>query len=206
MYELWSARGSGGAIIEAILTLANAPVRIIDAPPWEDGPHLEKLRQVNPLGQVPVLILPDGTVMTESGAMVLLLGERHPEAGVVPALEDPLRPAFLRWLFFVTASIYATFRFDDHPERWVSGEDCRTELRERVGAARKAMLRQLDDEAGAPFFLGDRFTALDLYIATMSHWKPRLDWVSKNCPRLDAIVRRIKADPRLEGVLIRHFG
>jgi len=206
VYELWSAKGSGGGIVEAMLALAGVPFRLIDAPPWEEGPHLEQLRRVNPLGQVPVLVLPDGTVMTESGAMVLLLGERHPEAQLVPAADDPQRPNFLRWLFFVTAGIYATFRFDDYPERWVSGDTAQQDLRERVGNARKDMLRQLDGAAAAPFFLGDRLTALDLYIGMMNRWKPRAPWFAANCPKLAAIARRVEANPLLAPIFTRHFG
>lgn len=204
-YELWSAPGSGGGIIEAMLALAGASVRVIDAPPWEDGPHLERLRQVNPLGQVPVLILPDGTVMTESGAIVLLLGERHPDTHMVPTTDDPRRPVFLRWLFFLTASVYATFRYDDYPERWVTDAPARQELHRRVGEARKDMLRQLDAAADAPYFLGDRMTALDLYIAMMNRWKPNTDWYAEHCPRLTSIARRVEADPRLTPIFTRHF-
>lgn len=204
-YQLWSAKGSGGGIIEAAFAVAGAPVQVIDAPPWEEGPHLEQLRQINPLGQVPVLVLPDGTVMTESGAMVLLLGERHPDSGLVPAADDSRRPAFLRWLFFLTASIYATFRYDDYPERWVADATAQDELRDRIAEARKDMLRQLEAAAAAPCFLGDRMTALDLYIGMMNRWKPRTDWYAENCPRLTAIARRIEADPRLSPVFERHF-
>lgn len=205
-YELWTAPGSGGGIIEAMLALTDAPVRIIDAPPWEDGPHLEQLRRVNPLGQVPVLVLPDGTVATESGAIVLLLGERHPDTGLVPHADDPRRPVFLRWLFFLTASIYATFRYDDFPERWVTGSAAQNELRKRVGEARKDMLRLLDAAASAPYFLGEQMTALDLYIGMMNHWKPRTEWFTRNCPKLSAIARRLEANPRLSPTFTRHFG
>jgi glutathione S-transferase len=60
---------------------------------------------INPTGQVPVLGLPDGTVIGESAAIVLVLGERHPEAGLVPLVGDPDRPAFLRWLIFMAANL-----------------------------------------------------------------------------------------------------
>lgn len=204
-YELWTAKGSGGGVIEAVLALTGAPVQLVEAPPWEHGPHLEPLRQVNPLGQVPVLVTPEGTVMTESGAMVLLLGERYPASRLVPGAGDPHRAAFLRWLFFLTASLYATFRFDDYPERWVTDAAAQEDLRRRVGQARKDMLRQLDSAASAPFFLGPSLTALDLYIGMMNHWRPRPEWFAENCPKLAAIARRVEADPRLAPVFARHF-
>lgn len=204
-YELWSARESGGGIIEALFALTGAPVKIVDAPPWEEGPHVEKLRRLNPLLQVPVLILPEGDIMTESGAIALLLAERYPEAELAPAPDDPRRPVFLRWLFFLTASVYASFRYDDLPERWVTDEAAKDELRTRVGNARNAMLKQLDDAARSPWFLGEQMSVLDLYIYMMSHWKPCPDWYAANCPRLAAIARRVVQDPRLAPVFARHY-
>ncbi|MGK2284558.1 glutathione S-transferase family protein [Pedomonas sp. V897] len=206
MYELWTAQGSGGAVIEAALALADAPARLIDAPPWEDGPHLEALHRLNPLGQVPALVLADGTVITESGAIALLLAERHPEAGLAPAAGDPLRPTFLRWLFFINAGIYALFRFEDRPERLVSSAQSQAEARDRLAETRKAMLRQLDAAAGAPWFLGKQRTLLDLYIAVMRHWRPRRTWFDAHCPALAALARRVESDPRLAPVFDRHFG
>ncbi len=39
---------------------------------------------VNPKGQVPALVLDDGTVVTETPAILLALGEMAPESGLIP--------------------------------------------------------------------------------------------------------------------------
>ncbi|HYE51375.1 MAG TPA: glutathione S-transferase family protein [Azospirillaceae bacterium] len=206
MYELIGAQGAGSAVVEAMLELSGAPYRVTEAAPWDEGPHLERLRALNPLMQVPALVLPDGAVMTESGAMLLLLADRFPAAGLVPGAGDPRRPAFLRWLFFINASLYPTFSFGDVPARWALDQASQDELRRRTDAAREEMWRQVEAAAQAPYLLGGAMTVLDLYVAVMNRWRPRRDWFARECPRLDAIARRVEADPRLAPLFERHFG
>ena len=104
-YTLLAAKGCGSVIVEAALALSGLPHRVEETPYDEPGPARDRLRALNPLGQVPVLLLPDGEVMTESAAMVLHLADRAPEAGLAPPPDDPTRPAFLRWLVFLVGAI-----------------------------------------------------------------------------------------------------
>jgi glutathione S-transferase len=53
---------------------------------------------INPLGKVPAVRVND-TLVTEQGAIYLYLADLFPEAGLAPALTDPDRGAYLRWLF-----------------------------------------------------------------------------------------------------------
>jgi GST-like protein len=70
---LYGAKGSGAAAVEAALRIANVPFRWVEAASWEPGPGLEELKRVNPLAQIPTLALEDGTVMTESAAILIWL-------------------------------------------------------------------------------------------------------------------------------------
>lgn len=206
MYELFAARGAGSTIIEAALTLAGTPYRVTEATPWEPGPNLPRLRELNPLGQVPTLVLPDGAVLTESAAMVLLLADRHPEAGLAPPADHPSRPAFLRWLVFLVATIYPTFTVGDDPSRWTSEPAAREELRRNTDAYRQHLWRLVEANAlAAPWFLGERFSAIDLYVATMTRWRPRRGWFAEHCPKLHAIALAVEADPRLAPVVARNY-
>jgi glutathione S-transferase len=95
-------------LVEAAFAKAALPLAIVDVPweetGWESGP----LKALNPLGQVPTLVLPDGAVMTESAAILLHLTEIAPHADLAPAPGDPSRPHFLRWLQFLVGAIYPT--------------------------------------------------------------------------------------------------
>src|SRR5204863_3704644 len=62
MLTLYGAKGSGSAAIEAALTTAGLPFRPVEAASWEAGPGLDALKRVNPLAQIPTLVLEDGKV------------------------------------------------------------------------------------------------------------------------------------------------
>ena len=74
MYTLYGFKGSGSASVEMALRVLGAEFRIVDAASWEPGSALEELRRANPLAQIPTLVLPDGSVMTESAAILIHLG------------------------------------------------------------------------------------------------------------------------------------
>jgi glutathione S-transferase len=68
-----------------------------------DHPRPDFLK-VSPLGKVPVIV--DGeTSVAESGAVLLYLTERFPEARLAPPPGDPARGRFLQWLFFAAGVI-----------------------------------------------------------------------------------------------------
>src|SRR4051812_7901797 len=100
---LYGSRGSGSAAIEMALRAAAVDYRLIRASEWEpDSAHAELLT-INPLGQIPTLLLEDGTVMTEAAAILIHLGLQHPEAGLLPR-EPSLRARTLRGLVFIVAN------------------------------------------------------------------------------------------------------
>ena len=106
-YTVFSVPGWGSALAEGMLALCSAPVRIEDVTGFDQpGAARDRLLRVNPLGQVPTLLLPDGTVMTESAAIAhtrLVRGTVSASAPQLPihgvrqrSLSDsgrPLRPS-----------------------------------------------------------------------------------------------------------------
>jgi GST-like protein len=202
---LLCAPGCGSAIVEAVLTLSEIPYLVEMVDPWTEGASQERLRAVNPLLQVPTLILPGGAVMTESAAMVLHAGDVAPGSGLVPLAGDAARPAFLRWLVYLVASIYPTFTYADDPSRYVSGEAAQKDLRASIFAQRERMWRQVEGAAVGPWFLGERLSAIDLYVWAMVRWRPRRAWFVAEAPRLAAIAAALDEDPRMADVKARNF-
>ena len=205
-YRLFAWPGWGSALVEAMLALCDVTPEIEDVTGFDrPGPARERLTAVNPLAQVPTLILPNGEVMTESAAIALLLAERHPHSGLAPGVDSPDRARFLRWLVWLVANIYPTFTFGDYPERWVDAETGR--LRQAVYRRREDLWRQLERSIGSgEWVLGERFSALDLYISVMTRWRPRRAWFAENCPSLHAIAVRCDGLAPLSEVLRRNFG
>jgi len=157
------------------------------------------------VAQVPTLILPDGQVMTESAAITLYLADIAGHAELVPAPGDAIRPAFLRWLIFLVANIYPTFTYADDPARFVPTAAAQKGFRANVDAYAQRLWRQVDASVGQPWFFGERFTALDIYIGAMTRWRPRRAWFAAECPRLHAIGVGVDSEPRIATVWRRNF-
>lgn len=205
-YRLFGAPGWGSVLAELALTRAELPYEMESGAFVEDTPLRRRLLAVNPLAQVPTLILPDGTVMTESAAIVLHLHDVAPHAHLAPPAGAPERPSFLRWLTFIVAAIYPTFTYGDWPDRWTAEGKPAETLRDRTNAHREMLWRFLETQVEPdPYFLGQRFSALDLYIGAMVFWRPRRDWFAANCPRLNAVAGNIHADPQLRPIFVRNF-
>lgn len=193
--------GSGSVAIEAALTLLGLPYgraeTSTDNPQGAAG---------TPMGQAPVLILPGGEVMTESAAILLWLADSHPDASLSPPLASPLRPAFLRWMMFVSAAIYAHYWARDFPARVVSGEAAQREVRERLNARIVHAWGVMEGQiTPGLYLLGDDLTVLDLYVMVVSRWTPRRVLHEEIAPRIGEVVRRVESDPRLAALLADRF-
>lgn len=51
---------------------------------WSVGADFDRIREYSPLGRVPVLVLDDGEVMTESSTILDWIEHAHPELGLLP--------------------------------------------------------------------------------------------------------------------------
>jgi len=205
-YEVIGSEGCGSAIVEMALVRAGLPYGTTDLPYLAEGPGRDRLLALNPLGQVPTLVLPDGRVLTESAAMLLHLAEVAPAAGLAPAADAPERAAFLDVLIRLVGAVYPTFTFGDRPEAWTGPGEAAATLKARTDERRLAVFRELDGRlAGASrFAFGERAGAVDFYIGTMVFWRPGRETFRSATPRLSAIADAVAAEPDLAAVLRRH--
>lgn len=206
MYKLYARPGWGSVLAEAQLAWYGLDYDLEELDDlFASAVAREKLAPVNPLAQVPTLVLPDRQVMTESAAITLHLADVTRSTDLVPDTGEAVRPKFLRWLVFLVANVYPTFTYMDDPSRFVSVEAARQPFADSVSAYRERLWAQVEEDVGSPWFLGDRFSALDIYVATMTHWTPRRAWFAEHRLKLHAIARRADAEPRLAAVWQRNF-
>ena len=205
-HRLLACKGCGSAIVEAAFAHAQVPLDREEVDYSAGSATRERLLQVNPLGQVPALVLPDGRVMTESLAMIQYLDDLAPGAGLVPPRGDAARVPYLRWSVFLVSALYPTWTYGDEPAKWVEDTHGAKQLRESTDRHRKALWQQVEDQAVVgPWFLGERMTALDLYVAAMTRWRPGLAWFAKHAPKLAAIAQKTSATARVAEVMKRNF-
>jgi len=206
MYTLYGKAGWGSVIVEAQLDLAGLPYRIEEVDPLESAADRDRLAKFNPLAQLPTLILPDGQVMTESAAITLHIGDQAPKAGLVPPAGDKTRDPFLRWLVFIVANIYPMFTVGDDTSRFVADPIAQKELRVSTENYKSRSWQIVESSiAPKPWFLGTRFSALDIFAATITRWRPQREWYKANCPKLHGVALAADAEPRLAKVWKRNF-
>jgi GST-like protein len=185
MLTIYGYKGCGSVVIEVACELLGEPYELREAAPWKPGPQVDELRALNPLVQIPTVHVDDGTIMTESAAMLLWLFERHPDSKFAPPVGDARRPAFLRWLVFFASTIYPMYTIGDFPARWVDAEDAQKQLKE-ASIRRTLEAWQMVERALAPkeYLLGEEMTIVDVYAAMMSRWRPgrpRIREVAPGC-------------------------
>ncbi len=142
---------------------------------------------VNPMGKVPA-IMHDGTVVTEQVAVFLYLGDLYPEAGLTPAIGDPLRGPFLRWMVFYAscfepALVDRSMSHAPAPYSTSPYGDYDTML--------KALADQLEK---GPYILGEKFTIADVLWGTALTWTVMFKLVPE-LPVIKAYIDRVNARP-----------
>lgn len=200
MFKVYGAKGCGNVVVEAALTLMGLPYETVDADPWGSTAARDTLDCVSPLKQVPVLEWDKGARrMTESAAILLWFSDSQEGRAFAPTLKDEWRPDYLRWIVFIPAQIYPMYGLKDNAPFWTDGETAQLTLTaravDRVVECWKVMEAEVDPD---PFIFADKLTFLDLYVAVVSRWTPGRSAFADTCPKLNAMIRRVDADPRLQ--------
>ena len=207
MLTLYGSKGSGSASIEAALAVAGVACEQVDGAEWKRTEGYEQLKRVNPLAQIPTLVLDDGSVLSESAAILIHLGLAYPESGLL-SLDASRRAQQIRGLVYIAANCYAGIGILDYPERWYPEPDeaARKAMAER-GRARLHELWDLfvDQFPATPWLSGDRLGALDILAATVSMWSGARKHLAESRPAFTALIARIEADPRVAPVWARHW-
>ena len=207
MPTLFGTQGSGSAAVEAALDMVGADYRKVDAASWKPSTGLDELRRINPIAQIPTLLLDDGSVLTESAAILIHLGLAHPESGLLSA--DPSQRAQqIRGLVWIAANCYAGIGILDFPDRWYPEPD--DAVKAAMASRGKARLHELwamfaDQFPATPWLSGERIGALDILAATVSKWSGARKALAVSRPAFSALLARIDAEPHVAAVWARHW-
>lgn len=191
---LFHAPDTGSQIVYDALVVCRAPFKLVrvDYEKSSRGEDL-RLRKANPLSRLPTFVLPNREILTESGAIVLHLDALYPRAGLSPKPLSTDHARFLRLLFILTGEIYPCFTFRDDPSEWVRAKASRAPYAEAINRHRKELwihFESLMPSRGThrePWAMGRKFTAIDLYLKTMTQWGPGWDWFQRHTPKLARI-------------------
>lgn len=209
MYKLYGKKGSGSASVQAALEIIGVPYQVVETASWDVNAAYADLLKVNPLGQIPTLVLQDGSALSESAAIHLHLDTVHPAARLLPQ-DIPARAQAVRGLVFIAANCYAAISIIDFPERWCADADSDEPVKERIRAGSRARLHRhwemfADLFPARPWLSGNDIGSLDLYAAVVSKWSGARKHLETARPAFHQALLRIDAHPKVAPVFAQHW-
>jgi glutathione S-transferase len=157
----------------------------------------KEFRQINPKGAVPALALDDGTVITESLAVLNYLADVFPAAKLGAGPDDQIGRAQLNEaLAELVSDVHKAWAPVFAPSRFVMRSSDEAD-------AKLAAYRQLDIQYARldrvmqerEWRVLDHRTVADAYLYVMCNWKDMTPTPLSNFPALAGFTARMKVDP-----------
>ena len=147
-------------------------------------------RAVNPMMKVPALVDGDAA-MGETGAILIYLADRFPDAQLAPALTDPRRGRYLQWIFFGTGCMEPAFA--EKAAGW------KTNAFSFAWGDFARVAQVLEDglAAAGPWIMGAQFTAADVLLGSNVQWGLDTKMFAGK-PAFTNYVERIRARPAFQ--------
>jgi glutathione S-transferase len=142
---------------------------------------------INPMGKVPA-IRHAGVVVAETVAIFIYLADLYRDAGLAPALDDPARGSYLRWLVFYAACFEPAV-----VDRSLKREPARRVLSPYADYATTLAAIEGALEPG-PWLLGGRFSAADVLWGNALRWTTGFGIVEAT-PRIAGYIERVTSRP-----------
>jgi glutathione S-transferase len=157
--------------------------------------RLPDYRAINPMCKVPAIRHGDALI-TEQPAIFMYLADLYAGAGLAPAVDDPLRGPYLRWLVFYgscfePALVDRSLNRDPAPPStspYGTWDDVINTLQLQL--------------ARGPYMLGERFTAVDVLWGGALHWATLFKLVP-DTPQLRTYIDRVVTRPAMQRVAIK---
>ena len=149
--------------------------------------------KINPMGKLPAIVHRE-IVVTEVAAICCYLADAFPNAQLAPALDDPARGTYFRWLFFAASCVEPAVmdRVFQRPEAKASAIGYGT-YPDMIHALESAL-------KPGPYVLGDKFSAADLYLCSQIAYSTMIKGMDPN-PTFDAYVERCQSRPAFKRVI-----
>ncbi len=194
-YVLYYSPGTASMAVHWMLIELSVPFETVfvdfEAGDQRDPAYLK----MNPSGRVPTLVV-DGQPFSESAALLMLLSERHPDAGLAPGPGDPRRAKWLETMIFLANTVLPAMRdwfYADKDGAPAGAQAVRDLARTRIEGAWPRLGKGL--RGGSPFLFGDQAGAADFLAATLMRWSRNMPSPANSVPELDAYLARMSALP-----------
>ena len=147
-------------------------------------------RTINPLGFVPALQLDDGTVITESAAIVQYIADQVPAKRLAPPNGTLDRTKLQSWLNFIVSEIQVgCFCPLFHA---MTSSAAKTMYRERLASRVAHIDRHL---AQNEYMLGENFSLADVYLFVVLNWSRLAKFDLSSHSRVLELCKKVGARP-----------
>jgi glutathione S-transferase len=151
---------------------------------------------VNPKGQVPVLVLDSGDVLTEGPAIVQYIADRNPGSKLAPEAGTSQRYHLQEWLNFTTSELHKGLGSLFSPKMNDGWKAVMTEI---LGNKLAFVAKSLE---GKTYIMGEAFTVADCYLFTILNWTRFLKFDTSRWPAIESYLARVAERPKVHATLV----
>jgi glutathione S-transferase len=150
--------------------------------------------KVNPKGQVPVLALDSGELVTEGPVIVQMIADKAGK-NLAPARDSEERYKLLEWLNYTTTELHKNLGPMFSP---LLADDAKGFFKDRAMAKFKYLETAL---TGRDYLMGKQFTVADAYAFVLLGWTKPTQIDLEKWPNLAAFHKRVGARPKVQEAL-----
>jgi glutathione S-transferase len=150
---------------------------------------------INPLGYVPLLVLNDGTQLSEGPAIVQYIADQVPDKQLAPANGSMARYQLQSLLNFISTELHKGFSPLFNP---ATPADYKPAVTEKLLSRMAWIDSQL---AGKQYLMGDTFTVADAYLFTVTGWGAYVKVDLSGFANISAHRARVAARPAVQAAL-----
>jgi glutathione S-transferase len=186
---------STATLTELVLAELGVPHETVKMDIQKGDTKKPEFRKVNPNGKVPVLVH-DGTVIWESAAITMYLGETFGvEKKLYPAA-GPKRGEAMKWVTWSNVTLGdAVGRWARNTSNWVPAEQHNAKAAEAAKKEMEDCLHILDNALEGKQFLCGDFTLVDTHVNSMLDWLRYMNVSFAPYTRINAWSERCKQRP-----------
>ena len=151
--------------------------------------------EINPAGYVPCLQLDDGRFLSEGPAILQYVADLVPGKQLAPANGSFERYHLQQWLNFISTELHKSFSALFNP---AASDDWKNAVRQSLDTRLGQVARQLER---APYLLGDRFSAADIYLFVVLGWGAYVNLDLSPWPALQAFMGRVGGREAVQAAL-----
>ena len=204
-YKLYGWRRTGSVAIEAAFAEAGVEHDFVAISRKTDENYSEDYSRINPRQQLPALMLPDGSIMTEGAAMLLHIGDAFPAAQLLPKPGSSERAQHDRWLAFFAVNIYEGQLRQLRPGKYTTDPAGAAGVKAAADAYVARHFQIYNHILGAgPYLFGEHFTMIDIYVWMLAQWMEQ-PWLAQHCAKVKHLADTVMARPLIAPIQKAHF-